>query len=54
MHQSKSWSRQTGKALKGNHRRRWGIGECTSGVMGNTYGTPSLRRGAMKQLHFGE
>ena len=47
MHQSKSWSRQTGKALKGNHRRRYCIGRCVSGVMGNTHGTPSLRRGAI-------
>lgn len=47
MRQSKGWSRQTGIALKGNHRRRGCIGGCTSGVMGNTHGTPSLRRGAI-------
>lgn len=47
MRQSKSWSRQTEIALKGNHRRRGCIGGCTSGVMGNTHGTPSLRRGAI-------
>lgn len=47
MRQSKAWSRRAGKRLKGNHRRKKRSAGLILGYIGNTYVTPSKRRGVI-------
>jgi len=50
MQMSISWSRRTRKRKKGNHRRTEVSADTSCGVIGNTYNTPTLSRGAINKI----